>query len=376
MFLFRLWAIALIVITPFICRAQCKTDLAGVWEITASKRSYSGTATFYDKRSGEFQNLTSGATTKIYNGLCPTDREDMAFFVAGAFGAGDMLYIGKTISSDGNSILGGTVGISRSQTTAEWTAKRIAGNGPPKITAVVNAATGNEGLVVPGELISLYSNANLNALGPSVGIGLQINDQGKVSDSIGGVMVEFLPIGVFAPLTYASAGQINAVVPYEVAGLSQAQLKVHFNGRSSDAFTVRVGTTAPGIFTANGSGTGSGAIVNHDGRINSVEHREPRGGIVVLYATGAGQTSPPGVSGRVTVALNSEPYTPQPLAPAIVHIGGVPARVLFYGEAPGIISGVVQLNVEIPVAISPGTVPVSITVGNNTSREGVTVAVE
>ena len=166
--------------------------------------------------------------------------------------------------------------------------------------------------MAPGQLISIYSNPALNMIGPKEGAGIQV-DGGIVSNRIGGVTVEFLPIGVLAPLTYVSAGQINAIVPYEVTGLSQAQIRVNFNERSSEPFPVSVTQTAPGIFTANGSGTSLGAILNHDGSVNSAAQPARRGGVIVLYMTGAGQTTPPGVSGRVTVPAASEPYTPRPL---------------------------------------------------------------
>jgi uncharacterized protein (TIGR03437 family) len=61
--------------------------------------------------------------------------------------------------------------------------------------------------------------------------------------------------------------------------------------------------------------------------------------------------------------------------PVAVLIGGQPASVVFYGEAPGVISGVMQLNVQIPSNIPSGEIPVSVSVGGNSSQSGVTVSV-
>jgi uncharacterized protein (TIGR03437 family) len=82
--------------------------------------------------------------------------------------------------------------------------------------------------------------------------------------------------------------------------------------------------------------------------------------------TGEGQTSPPGVTGRVTAASSGR--TPQPVLPVAVLIGDQPASVTFYGEAPGVVSGVMQLHVQIPSNVRPGEVPVSVSVGGNAVR--------
>ena len=137
----------------------------------------------------------------------------------------------------------------------------------------------------------------------------------------------------------------------------------------------RVAGTAPGIFTANGSGTGPGAILNSDGTPNGPANSAPRGGYVVLYTTGAGQTNPPGVSGKVTTVAAGLPITPVPIAPIEVRINGQTAPVVFAGEAPGLVSGIVQLNVQIPTTVSPGNVPIQVIMGGVSSLPGVTVSV-
>jgi uncharacterized protein (TIGR03437 family) len=59
-----------------------------------------------------------------------------------------------------------------------------------------------------------------------------------------------------------------------------------------------------------------------------------------------------------------------------VSIGGVDAKILYFGAAPTEIAGLFQLNVQIPPNTPTGsTVPVLLTVGNNTSPASATVAV-
>lgn len=97
---------------------------------------------------------------------------------------------------------------------------------------------------------------------------------------------------------------------------------------------------------------------------------------MVLYLTGEGQTSPAGVTGSVTVAPPLRPVTPQPLLPVNVFIAGQQATVSFYGEAPGIVAGVLQVNVQIPLGAGTGDLPVQVSVGANRSQLGVTVSVQ
>ena len=47
----------------------------------------------------------------------------------------------------------------------------------------------------------------------------------------------------------------------------------------------------------------------------------------------------------------------QTTLPVTATVGGMPARVLYYGSAPGIIYGVMQVNVEIPANAPSGTCP-------------------
>jgi uncharacterized protein (TIGR03437 family) len=131
----------------------------------------------------------------------------------------------------------------------------------------------------------------------------------------------------------------------------------------------------PGIFTANASGTGQAVALNQDYTVNSASNPIGAGGIVILYVTGEGQTNPGGVDGLPAVA----PY-PAPLLQVSVTIGNVPAQVAYAGGAPGLVAGVMQVNVVVPAFVSPGAsgaqqMPVTLTVGNSTSQAGVTIAV-
>jgi uncharacterized protein (TIGR03437 family) len=121
----------------------------------------------------------------------------------------------------------------------------------------------------------------------------------------------------------------------------------------------------------NGGGAGQGAILNQDLSVNSHDNPADRGALITMYATGVGQTDPPGTDGLV-----SSTVLPKPLLPVAVQIGGGDAQIVYAGAAPGMISGILQVNCRVPMQITPGdAVPVILSAGTATSPS-VTVAVK
>ena len=234
---------------------------------------------------------------------------------------------------------------------------------PPLVTSAGSAAALQPGPVAPGELVTIFG----SNLGPEPAAGLQLNASGFVSTQLGQTRVLF--DGIPAPLLYAGAGQVSAVVPYAVAGRNSTQLVVTNGGQTSAALTMGVTGSAPGLFTLDSSG--QGAILNQDGSVNGSANPAARGSIVTLYATGAGQTNPAGIDGLLATSV-----LPAPLFPVSVKIGGQPAQVLYAGAAPGLVAGVMQVNVVLPDGTSSGMVPVILQVGAASSQPGVTVSIQ
>jgi uncharacterized protein (TIGR03437 family) len=245
----------------------------------------------------------------------------------------------------------------------------------PTISKVTNAASYATGSLSPGEIVTLFANDPTHPIGPATPAGLALDSNGNVSTSIGGVQVTVG--GYNCPMIYASASQVSAVVPYEIKQFVSATVLIKFLGQTSNGVVMNVATTVPGIFTANSSGTGPGAILNSNGTTNSPSNPAVRGDTVVVYLTGEGETSPAGVTGKVTtVASPPQPLTPGPLLQPTVLIGGQPANWSFAGEAPGFVSGVMQLNVAVPTNIAPGDQSIVVSFGSNPSQTGVTVSVK
>ena len=240
----------------------------------------------------------------------------------------------------------------------------------PTIKGVTNAASFQAGPISPGEIVTIGG----TGLGPSIPAALTLDQNGKVSTVVGGVQVLFS--GFPAPLTYVSSTQINCVVPYEIQGLLSPYVQVKYLGQSSNSISLTSIPTVPALFTFNGSGVGPGASLNQDYTYNAPNNPALKGSYIVLYITGEGQTAPTGVTGRVTTISTTPPLTPQPLLPVAVLIAGQPAFVAFYGAAPGLVSGVMQLNVQIPVNVPSGNLSIAVSVGGNSSQNGVTVSVQ
>ena len=219
------------------------------------------------------------------------------------------------------------------------------------LEGVLNGASLLPGPVAPGEIITIMG----AAIGPPAAAGTK--------------SITF--DGVPAPLLYVGPNQINAVVPFGVDGRSTTALQIASLQGGSTQISVSVAPSAPAVFTIYGGGTGQGAILNQDGTLNSPVNPAQSGSIVSLFATGAGQTAPPGIDGLITAGILFKP-----LLPISVSIGGASAGILYAGAAPGLISGVLQVNCRVPMTIEPGpSVPLILIVGDSAGPP-VTLAVK
>jgi uncharacterized protein (TIGR03437 family) len=93
--------------------------------------------------------------------------------------------------------------------------------------------------------------------------------------------------------------------------------------------------------------------------------------------TGEGQTSPPGVTGSVTCqgGCNTLQQIPVPVLTVTALVGDTPATITFYGEAPGLVVGVLEVNLIIPSNTPAGTAPLVMSIDDTSSQPGVTLSV-
>jgi uncharacterized protein (TIGR03437 family) len=230
---------------------------------------------------------------------------------------------------------------------------------------VANAATFQPGTLSPGMLVTIVG----TKLGPAPGVAGEIVG-GRFTASVAGVWVYF--DGIAAPILYAGSMQINAIVPYALAGRPTVQVAVQYGNATSTPFPVRLSATSPGIFTVDGR---RAAALNEDGSVNSPANAARAGSVLVLYLTGEGLTIPAGADGEIVAATGLK----KPLGLVSVRLNGVevPASAILYaGSAPSLVAGLMQLNVRLP-ANTPANAatPVEVAIGGLESPVGVTVAV-
>ncbi|MEK7407294.1 MAG: choice-of-anchor Q domain-containing protein [Acidobacteriota bacterium] len=220
---------------------------------------------------------------------------------------------------------------------------------------IANTFSGVGGAVAPGEIVSIYG----SGLGPAQGVVTAFDPaSGRLPTSVAGVSVTLN--GIAAPIYYARADQVNVQAPYELAGSADAAVVLTYGGVASSPERIAVNPTHPGLHPA---------VFNQDFSVNGPRNPVPAGGIVVLYATGQGVTTPPSVTGAAPAGS-----LPTPVAAVTLLIGGRPARLLFAGLIPGA-AGVMQLNAVIPDGLAPGdAVPVVLRVGAAEAQPGVTLA--
>ena len=245
-----------------------------------------------------------------------------------------------------------------------------ASNSPQTVSALLtvsnNAPIANQNGVVNGGSFSLDATVAPNTIASLFG-GRMSNDlftaQTLPLPAVLGTTQVFVN-GVAAPLFFVSNTQINFQMPPEVTG-NTALVNVVFNGATSAPITVNLAPAVPGIFTRDQQGTGAGAVLNADNTPNSPANPVPRGGTVVIFATGLGATNPPvaaGLPGNVAEPFNRLIATPQ------VTIGGIDAHVDFAAVAPGFV-GEYQVNAVVPLNVVPGSaVNVQITAGGKNSN--------
>ena len=253
--------------------------------------------------------------------------------------------------------------------TVTVTLKVGTGISTPTIAGVINAASGAVGTVSPGMVISIFG----QGLGPQAGAAFVNPPSGEtVATTLDGTQVLF--DGVPVPVLYTQDGQVNAIAPFALEGKATTLMEVVYNNVKSAGMTLQVAEadSEPGLFTADGSGKGQGAILNQDYSINGASNPAAAGSAVMLFGTGGGQTIPASIDGQ----LNPLSADGKLVLPVTVMIGGQAAQVLYSGPAPALVGGVIQINAVIPDGTPAGNVPIVVQIGTATTTQTVTVAVK
>jgi uncharacterized protein (TIGR03437 family) len=200
--------------------------------------------------------------------------------------------------------------------------------------------------------------------------------------SLGGGMLQMSPQGlalrfggtVLVPQFFASPGQQNVQIPWELEGAEGATITAILGEEHSIPVEVEIVPYNPGLFSTNSQGFGQGSIqiVGAGGILAApVSPFSVARPAVTIWATGLGPVTntPPTGAAAPTDPLAHTTTLPE------VTIGGVSAEVIFSGLAPPFV-GLYQVNAKVPEKAPSGlAVDVVLTIGGIQSNV-VTMAVQ
>lgn len=209
--------------------------------------------------------------------------------------------------------------------------------------SIVNNANNLSGSLAPNTIVTLYGE-NLayttRALAPGDVTG------GRIPTALPGTGVRVLIRNVPAGIYFVSPTQINLLVPSNlVPGEATLQLVQH--GHAGPEVRIRLRSAAPAFYQLDPETV---IAIKADGSLASPDNPARPGEVVVLYATGLGDVSPPLAPGEI-------PRTPavlRRLSELYVFLDGVPVdpkRILYAGVTPGY-AGLYQVNLSLPEAVA------------------------
>ena len=210
--------------------------------------------------------------------------------------------------------------------------------------------------VAPGEFLTL------------LGVGLS-NSAATASlpfsSRLNGVSVSIN--GRAAPVYFVSGTEIICLVPYATSE-PLAVIQVNNNGVTSNAVTLFTDSSAPGVLTADESGTGSAGAFHLNGSLVTASNPAIVGETISLFGTGFGAVTPTLTDG-VGAPVSTLSVTGDTID---MFVDGQQATVTFSGLTPTL-AGIYQMNFVVPSIPDSGAVPLVITDEFNGARNSMTI---
>jgi|GEM_PF-1500013 len=251
-----------------------------------------------------------------------------------------------------------------------------ASNVTPTLNAVTNAATFGDEALAPGSIASVFG-GGLNA--PQVLAAFPNSDVGGLSVTFDGTAATLFAV-------VPESGQVNLLVPRSLPVTGTTDVVLRTASGTTEPLTIDLAEFSPGLFPVNDPTTPgrrfAAAILGNtvwlpipdsvsialglptncaaDGVNAASLCGQPArpGEVIQLFATGLGRATPGGQPAGMLLpddqtapADGSVIYATTALPEVLV--GGIPARVVFSGLAPGF-SGLYQVNIEIPAGVAAG----------------------
>jgi uncharacterized protein (TIGR03437 family) len=247
----------------------------------------------------------------------------------------------------------------------------------PTLRTAVNAGP-HAGPITSNGMVEIYG-SDFQAGSRSRLVGLGDLGSGSFPTELSCIAVEIG--GKRAPITYIQQDQINVQTPtLDLAG--NVNIVVFANpGRPNELRTgtasVPIQAVAPAFFTFGATKSiaaqiGGTAVPVADPTVVAGARPVAPGEIVSLYGTGFGPTKPAWQAGQLTSGLSplTMPYT--------IKMGSTTLTsndILYAGAAPQAISGLYQFNIRLPANTPNGNLPVSISIGGQTTQDAVYIPI-
>jgi uncharacterized protein (TIGR03437 family) len=235
----------------------------------------------------------------------------------------------------------------------------------PGVVSAASFASNSTTGIAPGEFLAIFGQ-----IGPTSVTSATLTN-GAFPTTLAGTQVTFN--GKAAPILFTSSGQVNVIAPVSFASLPTVDVVVSYQGQASNTLIFPVKPANPAILTLSATGVGDGAIVQLSGSVVSASSPAAVGDILELFAEGYGVATPAttlpdgAIVGTTFPIPNADPSTWQLL------IDGAVVPTLYFGGAPSLVNGVLQVNFKVP-QLAPGEHQIQLSVGGRTSPTGVTLA--
>jgi uncharacterized protein (TIGR03437 family) len=198
--------------------------------------------------------------------------------------------------------------------------------------------------------------------GAKLAAGVVVNTSATLSQTLGGTTLtvqDSAGVNRLGRLYFVSPGQVNFEVPAATA-VGDATVTAFAGSGLVSTATVAIKNTSPGIFTANGNGSGVPAALGL--RVTPAGAQSP---VNVFQCNAAGVCTPAPIAmgaDRIFIELYGTGARKRTsLDNVTCTIGGVSAPVAFVG-AQGVI-GLDQINIEVPASVrGRGEVPLVLTI--------------
>jgi len=224
-----------------------------------------------------------------------------------------------------------------------------------------NSLTG----IAPGEIVAIFG----QGMGPTTPVVATVTN-GALPTTLANVQVTFN--NKPAPLYFVSANQINVIAPAGFSALPSVDIIVTYNSIASNTLVFPVKPANPAIFTQNGSGTGDGIIFESNYSLVNMAQPASVGDNLFLYGEGYGLATSATTLPDGAIVGTTPPFPVPAGSPTLLLIDGQTVPTAYFGGAPGLANGVLQVNFTVP-PLAPGSHQIQLQVGIRMSPPGVTL---